>query len=112
MTNEDQFENVVKHIIEAKKEALIHKIEANAFIINKNFAITQGFYCPELPGYMPPTICGLKVIYTNERLPFDSGFVLMHAEAIRAEFEGLKKENEELRKKLADLKNTFDKMED
>lgn len=110
MKNEslEKIENIVEHIRKARYEALIRNIEANAIVINKSFAITQGFYYPELSGYMSPMIFGMKMIYENDRLPFDASFAVLNSTAMFSEREMLTKENEELRQKLAEIKKIFE----
>ena len=105
------YENVYEHIKQCLNEAMIRGIEANAILVKKEFAITQGFYSPELNGVFPSMICGLKVIYTEDKLPFNANFVITKADNVISDFEKLQKENEILKEKLENIKRFFESEE-
>lgn len=91
--------SIIDHIYEAKYEAMVRGIEANAVAINDRlyFSKISNDY-----GDIP-IVCGLKCVYTNE-LPEDVGFAVFHASnAVMTKDEmiaSLEKKNEELHRQL------------
>ena len=66
--------SIVEHIYEARREAMIHGIEADAVAINDKL-----YYTKLSNGYGDiPMICGLKCVYTNE-LPEDTMFAVFQS---------------------------------
>lgn len=67
-------DSIIKHIEEARFEAMIRGIEANAVAINDRL-----YFSKFSNGYEDiPIVCGLKCVYTNE-LPEDVRFAVFHA---------------------------------
>ena len=67
--------SIVEHIYEARREAMIRGIEADAVAINDKL-----YYTKLSNGYGDiPMVCGLKCVYTNE-LPEDTMFAVFKAD--------------------------------
>ena len=86
--NDEKIKDFFDHIYEAHKLALKNQIKANSVIIDKNFAIMNGFYfCGRA---FTPTIFGLKVDYANlntKEIPFDTAFILTNHEVAPTKYE-------------------------
>lgn len=66
--------SIIEHIEEARYEAMVRGIEANAIAINDRL-----YFSKFSNGYEDiPIVCGLKCVYTNE-LPDDVRFAVFHA---------------------------------
>jgi hypothetical protein len=66
--------SIIEHIEEARYEAMVRGIEANAVAINDRL-----YFSKISNGYEDiPIVCGLKCVYTNE-LPDDVRFAVFHA---------------------------------
>ena len=81
-------------IIEAKKEAIKRRIEANTIMISPELAYS--FYA--VNGKTFPMICGMKPVVSDE-LPENVSFALINANTVE-EIESLRKENGSLKEKL------------
>lgn len=67
--------SIIDHIYEAKYEAMVRGIEANAVAINDRL-----YFSKISNGYEDiPIVCGLKCVYTNE-LPEDVMFAVFKAD--------------------------------
>jgi len=67
-------DSIIGHIEEARFEAMVRGIEANAVAINDRL-----YFSKISNGYEDiPIVCGLKCVYTNE-LPEDVRFAVFHA---------------------------------
>lgn len=91
--------SIIEHIEEARHEAMVRGIEANAVAINDRL-----YFSKISNGYEDiPIVCGLKCVYTNE-LPEDVRFAVFHASnAVMTKDEmiaSLQKKNEELNRQL------------
>lgn len=91
--------SIIEHIEEARYEAMVRGIEANAVAINDRL-----YFSKISNGYGDiPIICGLRCVYTNE-LPEDVRFAVFHASnAVMTKDEmiaSLQKKNDELNKQL------------
>ena len=76
--NETNIESAVQHIMQAKEIMRNKQIEANTIILNKSFAYSNGLLVDNIK--YPAFICGLKIKYTNEKLPLDSNFIVLRQE--------------------------------
>lgn len=81
-------------VVEAKKEAIKRRIEANTIMISPELAYS--FYA--VNGKTFPMICGMKAVVSDE-LPENVSFALINANTVD-EIESLRKENESLKEKL------------
>lgn len=92
-------DSIIEHIEEARFEAMVRGIEANAVAINDRL-----YFSKISNGYEDiPIVCGLKCVYTNE-LPEDVRFAVFHApRAVMTKDEMIAKlqvEKKELNKRL------------
>lgn len=99
MDNKDLLPSIIEHIYEAKYEAMVRGIEANAVAINDRL-----YFSKISNGYGDiPIVCGLKCVYTNE-FPEDVRFAVFHApNAVMTKDEviaSLQKRNDELNMQL------------
>lgn len=88
----EEIKNIFDHIYEAHILALKNQIKVNSVIIDKNFAIMNGFYFEDKA--YTPMIFGLKVAYIDnlntKENPFDTAFILANYEVAPTEYEKCK----------------------
>lgn len=89
-----EIRTIYDKILEAKKEAIKRRIEANTIMISPELAYS--FYV--VNGKTFPMICGMKTVVSYE-LPENVSFALINASTV-GEVESLRKENESLKEKL------------
>ena len=92
-------DSIIEHIEEARFEAMVRGIEANAVAINDRL-----YFSKISNGYGDiPIVCGLKCVYTNE-LPEDVRFAVFHAQNVVMTKDemiaSLQKRNDELNRQL------------
>lgn len=78
----EEINNILEHIMKAKKQALRDNIKANTIVIDKDIAKINGFYFQNVGLSfleIPPTIVGLKIAYSenlSDELGIDANFVI------------------------------------
>ena len=75
------WDEFVKAVLQAKKEAYKEKIQANAIVINTNLVKIPSIFSHD--GVLPPMICGLEIHVTEDELPDNYSFAIMQGSTER-----------------------------
>lgn len=74
------FENLIEHLLAAKRAAIKNNIQANTIYLDKDLAISRGFTLKTSPNEtleIPPLVLGLRTIYVDAKeLPQNACFMI------------------------------------